>query len=186
MLLLLLGISLFASVHFIPSLAPALKSAWQRSLGDNGYKGLFSLLLLAALAMIILGWRSASPVYLYSPPPALQPLALGILLIAILLLVVSNRASRVRNLVRHPQLTGVALWGAAHLMLNGDSRSLVLFAGLSLWAAGEIFAINRREGVWIKTDTPGWGSEVVTVAIAVLLVVIVIAAHPWLAGVPVF
>tara|TARA_R110000823_G_scaffold130015_17_gene258079 strand:- start:12057 stop:12617 length:561 start_codon:yes stop_codon:yes gene_type:complete len=185
MLLLLLGIALFAAVHFIPSLAPSLKVAWVQRMGENGYKGVFSLLLLAALAMIIVGWRSATPVYLYTPPAILYPIALGVMIFAFALLVVSNRASRLSRLIRHPQLTGVALWGVAHLLLNGDSRSMALFAGLSLWAVAEIIAINRREGVWIKSAAPAWGSELVTLIITAIVVAVVIAVHPWLAGVAV-
>lgn len=186
MILLLLGTALFAAVHFIPSLAPTIKAAWVDRLGENGYKGIFSLLLLAALAMIITGWRSATPVFLYHPPTILYPIALGLLLIAFTLLVISNRASRLRWLIRHPQLTAVALWGIAHLLVNGDSRSLILFAGMSLWAIGEIIAINRREGVWIKdAGVPPWYTEGITLIIVAILVAVVIAVHPWLAGVPV-
>ena len=60
MALLVLGVLLFAAVHFIPSLAPGVKSAWQSRLGENGYKGLFSLLLLLAFGLMIGGWRSAT------------------------------------------------------------------------------------------------------------------------------
>lgn len=182
---LVLGVLLFASVHFIPSLAPALKLSWRRRLGENGYRGVFSLLLLSALALIIAGWRSATPVAIYAPPAALHPFALGLLVIAFALLVVGARPSRLRCVVRHPQLTGVALWGLAHLLLNGDSRSVVLFAALTLWAIAEMPAINRREGVWIKGPAPGWGAELLTLCIAAALLALVVVVHPWIAGVPV-
>lgn len=185
MLLLLLGVLLFAGVHFVPSLAPGLKRSAVSSVGENGYKGIFSLLLLAALALIITGWRSTVPALLYLPPPALHLPALGILLLAFLLLVVSNRKSRLRQVVRHPQLTGVALWGIAHLLLNGEDRSVLLFGGLGLWAIGEIIAINRRDGEWVKGEIPGWGGEVLTLVVTALVVGVVVAIHPWLSGMPV-
>lgn len=185
MVLLLLGVLLFAGVHFIPSLAPGLKRSWVARLGENGYKGSFSLLLLAALVLVIIGWRSAQPVHLYLPPAELQGLATLLLLLAFLLMVVSSRNSRVRLLVRHPQLTGVTLWGIAHLLLNGDSRSLLLFGGLGLWAIGEIITINRRDGAWHKGEPPSWGAELVTLVIAGVVVGVVIYIHPWIAGMPV-
>jgi uncharacterized membrane protein len=185
MAMLLLGLLLFTGVHLIPSLAAGIKGAWQGRLGENGYKATFSLLLLAGLALIIMGWRGAVPAFVYRPPAALQLPALLLIYAGFLLFVVSNRQSRLRRIIRHPQLTGVALWGIAHLILNGDSRSLLLFGGLTLWAIIEIFAINRRDGEWVKADAPGWGTELVTVVITAVVIGVVIWAHPWLAGVPV-
>jgi uncharacterized membrane protein len=186
MTLLVLGILLFAAVHFIPSLAPALKASVIGRLGEGPNKGLFSLLLLGAFALIIFGWRSAVPVSIYVPPAGLHTFALGLLGVAFLLMVVSARNSRLRRLIRHPQLTGVALWGFAHLLLNGDNRSLVLFGGMAAWALIEILAINRRQGVWIQAEAPSWGAEVVTVGVAAITVAVVVYIHPWLSGVPVW
>ncbi|MBK6508265.1 MAG: NnrU protein [Haliea sp.] len=186
MTLLTMGMLLFALVHFIPSLTPALKTAAIQRLGENGYKGIFSLLLLAAFALIIIGWRSVQPSVIYTPPLALHNFALGLLAFAFLLLVVTSRKSRLRLFIRHPQLTGVAIWGFSHLLLNGDNRSVVLFGGMLLWAVIEIIVISKREGVWIKTEPPSWGAEVVTVLIAVVTVAVVVAIHPWLSGVAVW
>jgi uncharacterized membrane protein len=185
MALLAIGILLFAGVHLIPSLAPAVKASWHSRLGEGGYKGSFSLLLLAALALIIIGWRSTLPTLVYLPAPAFHGPALALLVVAFLLLVVSSRKSRLRRLIRHPQLTGVILWGIAHLLLNGDSRSLLLFGGISLWAIVEILAINRRDGAWHRPDAPPWSAELVTLVIAAVVIGVVVYVHPWLAGVPV-
>jgi uncharacterized membrane protein len=186
MTLLVAGILLFALVHFIPAFAPSLKTGALQRLGEGGYKGIFSLLLLGSFALIIFGWRSTQPTPLYLPPPYLHNVALGLLVIAFLLLVVSSRNSRLRLWVRHPQLTGVALWGGSHLLLNGDNRSVVLFGSMALWALVEIVAISRRQGVWVKGDTPSWGAEAVTVLIAAVTVAIVVFIHPWLSGLPVW
>lgn len=186
MTLLVLGMLLFACVHFIPSLAPGIKVSWTEKMGENGYKGVFSLLLLGSFALIIGGWRSTPPTLLYAPVAELKHLALGLLLIAFLLLAVSNRSSRLRLVFRHPQLSGVALWGLAHLLLNGDNRSVVLFGGMALWAVLEILAINRREGVWKKEEAPALGAELLTLLITAITVAVVIYIHPWLSGMPVF
>ena len=185
MVLLVLGILLFAGVHFVPSLAPGLKASWLARLGENGYKGTFSVLLLASFALIITGWRSAQPEFLYTPSPALRHPAMGLLLIAFLLMVVSSRSSRLSLMIRHPQLSGVTLWGIAHLLLNGDSRSLVLFGGMAVWAVLEMIAINRRDGAWVKGVAPSWGTELVNLIIAVVVVGVVVYIHPWLSGMPV-
>ena len=185
MSMLVIGVLLFAGVHFIPSLAPGLKQGAMEKMGENGYKGVFSLLLLGALALIIFGWRGADPVYFYAPPAYLHKFAICLMFVAFWIMTASNTKSRIRQVVRHPQLTGVALWGFSHLLLNADSRSLVLFGGLALWAVAEIFAINRREGVWIKDEVPGWGAEGVTLLAAVVTFGVLTYFHTWLSGVPV-
>ena len=186
MSLLVLGVLLFAGVHFIPSLAPGVKAGWLERMGEGGYKGIFSLLLLGSFALMIGGWRSAHPEFLYRPPAALYEFALALLAAAFLLMVVSNRPSRLRRIIRHPQLSGVALWGIAHLLLNGDNRSVVLFGGMAAWALLEIFAINRREGTWSKDASPSWGTESVNVLAAAITVAVFVYIHPWLSGVSVW
>jgi len=185
MILLVVGILLFAGVHFVPSLAPALRASWHGRLGEAGYKGTFSLLLLISFALMIVGWRSAQPSFVYMPSAALHHPALGLLVIAFVLMVCSARSSRLCLLIRHPQLSGVALWGIAHLLLNGDSRAVVLFGGMAAWAIVEMIAINRREGVWVKGQAPSWAAEIVTLVIALVMVGVVVYIHPWIAGMPV-
>ncbi len=141
MVLLLLGVLLFALVHFVPSLTPTLRHGAITKIREDGYKGLFSLLLLASFALMIIGWRSADYTFICQPPRSLHTIALCLLLFAFLLLVVSTRNSRLRLVIRHPQLTGVAVWGVSHLLLNGDKRSIVLFGGMALWAIVEIVVI---------------------------------------------
>lgn len=185
MALLILGMILFAGVHLIPSITPGLKKAWHNKLGEGGYKGSFSVLLLLSFALIIFGWRSAQPELVYLPAAALKHPAMGLVAVAFLLMVISNRPSRLRQWIRHPQLTGVLLWALAHLLLNGDNRSLVLFGGMALWSCVEIVAINKREGVWIKGEKPPLITDVISLVITLVVIAIVIAAHPYISGMPV-
>ena len=185
MAMLVLGVLLFACVHFVSSLTQGFKSVAIGKIGEDGYKGIFSLALLSSFALMIFGWRSTVPTHVYIPPAALHQPALLLLALAFWLMAVSQRASRLRLIVRHPQLAGVALWGASHLLLNGDSRGVVLFGGLAAWAICEMWAINRREGGWIKNETPTWSSEGISLLIAAIIIAVVVYIHPWLSGVPV-
>jgi uncharacterized membrane protein len=183
MIMLFTGVLLFASVHFIPSLAPGLKARWQEKSGENGYKGIFSLLLLISFGLMIFGWRGAEASFIYAPLAELRTPALLLMVIGFIVMATSNRQSRLRLLVRHPQLMGVTFWGIAHLLLNGDSRSVVLFGGLLIWSIVEMIAINRRDGVWIKEPAPGWGTEVANLVIAAVTIAAFVFAHPWISGV---
>lgn len=185
MALLVIGVLLFAGVHLIPSLAPGLRAAWLGKMGEGGYKGTFSLLLMLSFALMIFGWRSTPPQYLYTPLQSLKHPAMGLLLIAFLLMVASGRKSRLKQWLRHPQLTGLALWGIAHLLLNGDVRSTVLFGGMVIWSIVEIFAINRREGAWVKADVVPWSADLINLVIAIVVVLITVFLHPYISGMPV-
>lgn len=180
------GLLLFSVVHLIPSLAPALKTSWKGKLGTDGYRGTFSLLLLASIGLIVTGWRSTPPALVYTPLAQLHGAAIGLLYFAFLLLVVSIRRSRLKRVFRHPQLTGVALWSVAHLLLNGDHRSLLLFGWMGVWAVVEMIAISRREGAWVRAEIPPWRTESLSLLITAALVAAVIYGHPWIAGVPVY
>ena len=182
---LLLGLVLFAGVHLVPSMAPGVKTAWQNKLGEGGYKGTFSGLLLLSFALMIMGWRGMQAEVVYLPWAALRFPALALAGFAFLLFVVSNRASRLRLWIRHPQLTGVLLWALAHLLMNGDSRSLVLFSGMALWSCAEMIAINIRDGVWVKDEAPSMGTELLSLVITVVVIAVVIAIHPYISGMPV-
>lgn len=184
MILLSAGLALFALVHLLPALRPGLKNAVVARVGGNGYRGLFSLLVLAGAVLMVLGWRSAQPVHLFAPPAWTRPLGLALIALAFLLFVVATRRSAIRRWLRHPQLTGIILWALAHLLLNGDSRALALFAGLGLWAVLEIAAINRRDAKPPPATPPGFTGEVLTVVIAAAVFTAVGFLHPWFTGVP--
>ena len=179
---LILGVLLFAGVHLIPTLAPGLKANSLSRIGEGGYKGIFSLLLLASFALIIVGWRSAEPYTLYIPISYFRQPGIALVLIAMGLLVVGSRNSRIRQGIRHPQLTAVLIWSLAHLAMNGDSRSVVLFLGLAVWSFAEIRLISKREGEWVKSDIPPLGTEVITLIIVVLLCAALLYGHPYFSG----
>ena len=186
MAMLTTGVLLWMFTHLLPSAGRPLRQSIIDRIGFNAYRGVFSLLILSALALIVFGWRGAQPSFVYLPEPALRSVAIGLTVVAIILFGASNRPSRIGRIVRHPQLTGVLVWALAHLLANGDSRSLVLFGGFAVWAVLEIVLINRREGIWQKPAAPSAGAEALGIAIPLIVAVALIYFHEWFAGVPLF
>lgn len=184
MTLLILGLLLWSAVHFIPSLAIPLKIKWKNALGDKGYQLSFSLIVVVSLLMIVFGWRSSAPSMLYTPSVAMRPVSMILMVLAFLLFGASHHVTRIKQIIRHPQLTSVWVWSLAHLLSNGDSRSLVLFGGMGIWALLEIFAINRREGSWIKAEIPSWPVEIKGSLISLVIFAVAALAHLYIAGVP--
>lgn len=185
MTILLLGLVLFAGAHLFTSLAPATCDRWRQSRGENAVKVLVTVGALAGVALMVLGWRSAEPTYYYYPSRAMHPPAVLLIAVGLWLMVIAQRPSVLRRVLRHPQLTGVFLWAIAHLLLNGDSRSLLLFGGLALWCVAEIPLINRREGAYEPPPAPPFSTDLLSAIIAAVVFMALAYAHPWLAGVAV-
>lgn len=180
-----IGLLIWVCVHLFPSLFPAPRERLITRLGSNAYQGLFALCILAGLLLIIFGWRNAQPTQVYLPPAGLRHPAMLLVIIGFILMVAANfPATRFKRIIRHPQLTGVAIWAFAHLLMNGDSRSLLVFAALGLWSLVSMFSINRRDGIWIKPGkSDGWGQDVIILVGGLALSALAFYFHEYLSGV---
>jgi uncharacterized membrane protein len=146
MALFLAGITLFCVVHLFPAVAPASRENLVFKLGENPYKGIYSLLILGGIVMIVFGWKATTPGPVYVPPlgPGLLPAVL--VLAGLVLFFASQTKGYLKRTLRHPQMIGTILWAGSHLLTNGDTRSVILFGSLAAWAVLEIVLCNRRDG----------------------------------------
>ena len=184
MTMLIVGILLFSGVHFIPMAAGPLRAWLIERLGELAYKGGFAFALVAAIALMVFGWRSAAPVYVYQPPAWGALATHALMAVALLLFVASGVDTNIKRVLRHPQLVGFAVWCGAHLLSNGAERSIVLFGGLGLWAILAITFTNRRDGAWVKPEPQPIGAELKLLAAAAAVYAVVYFVHPYIAGVP--
>ena len=182
---LIAGILLWSIVHLIKSVAPGFRKNLQDKLGKGPHKGLVALLIIIAVALMIYGWRTAQYEFVYDPPIWGRHLNMLTMIFAILLFGSAQGTSRIRQWIRHPMLTGMLVWAGGHLLANGDSRSVVLFGGLGLWALISIFTISRNEGAWVKpTETASAGREILGLVIALVLYAVLFGTHRFYTGVP--
>ncbi|GAA6182450.1 NnrU family protein [Shimia sp. NS0008-38b] len=148
MTLLVLGLVLWAGAHFFKRAAPSVREP----MGDKG-KGIVALALAVSVVLMVIGYRSAevNDVLWIAPSFAYHANNL-IVLIAIFLMSPAPRKGKLFNNLRHPMLLGFALWAVAHIWVNGDVPSVILFGGLLAWALAEIVVINKAEGPWEPTE----------------------------------
>jgi uncharacterized membrane protein len=184
-MLLTLGVLFWAVTHLFVSIGAGARTRLTARIGLGPYKGLFSLTLVGALVLIVVGWRTMAPTALYLAPVELRYATMFLVPIAVILFISARAPTDVKQIIRHPQLAGVKLWAIAHLLSNGEIRSLVLFGGLLAWAVLEVIFINRRDGAWSKPVRVGTAKTLVTVAIGLVISVVLMFAHPWFAGRPV-
>jgi len=183
MALLIGGVVLWTVVHLVPAAAPGVRASLAGKLGEGPYKGLFALDILIALGLIIFGWKSAVPESVYVPPMYGSPIPSVFLVISIFLFVCSSIPNNLRRIIRHPQMSAVVFWGAAHLLTNGDSRSIVLFGGLALWAILEMVFINKRDGRWTRPERVATMKDVIAVIVTAAVFAGLVYFHASLFGV---
>ena len=190
MTLLISGVLLWSVAHLLPALAPGLRQSVRDRIGEKPYPGLIALAILAALALIVMGWKAAPPAsigdFLYAPPTWGRHATALLVLIAFVLFGASHGRNNIRRLVRHPQLTAVLAWGVGHLLANGETRSVVLFGGLTVWAALEIVLINRREGPRTAPEAAPFRKDAIAVVAGLVVYAVFAGAHRWLFGVSPF
>jgi len=144
---LLLAAATFLALHVVVS-GTRLRDAIVRAIGEGPYRGLFALASLATIVWMARGYAAAPELPLWQAPRSLDWLAVLLGLPATLLVAVGLTTPNptttgaegllvdgvpVRGIVRvtrHPFLAGVAIWAFAHLLVNGDGASVVLFGTL--------------------------------------------------------
>jgi uncharacterized membrane protein len=181
--LLVTGVIGWSLVHLFKAAAPGPRQRLDGALGVGPAKGLMAVLILAALVLIVLGWRSADPAGVYAPPPWGRSLTLLLMAVAVVLFAAAGPPTNIKRVIRHPQLTGILVFAVGHLLANGDSRSLVLFGGLALWAILEIGFINRRDGAREPPAASPVSVDVRVVVSGLVVYALLIWLHPWIAGV---
>ncbi len=176
------GIALFVAVH-LSSAVPGLRPLVRETIGEKAHRGAFAALAVAGFVMIVIGWRSTTPIAVYAPPSWGSTLAFLLMFVAIVLFGASHARTNIKRIVRHPQLSAVALWSVAHLAANGDSRSLLLFGSLGLWALIEMPLIDHRDGEWQRPERASMKNETIGATISVIVFLVLVALHPYYAGV---
>ncbi len=150
MIILTIGVALWAAAHFFRRAMPAARA----NLGEKRGKGVVAIVLVASVVFMIIGYRSVETIdLLWDAPSYARHINNLLVLFAIFLMSPAPRKGKLFNGMRHPMLIGFALWAAAHLLVNGDMASLVLFGGLLAWALVEIAVINKAEGTWTPTGS---------------------------------
>ncbi len=184
MTLLVLGLALFFLLHLVPIFACEARRSVISRIGTLPYKGLFAVASISALFLVYKGWTLTDPVLVYEAPRWAFHLTALFVLAGFILFIASNAPTNIRRVVRHPQLTAIILWSSGHLMVNGDTRSLLLFGGFLAWSLITILGSNHRDGDWVKPAPVGKAKDVATVLIALILYgVFAVRAHEWLIGV---
>lgn len=188
---LIAGLAVFLGVHTFTTMR-GVRAALLARMGEGAYKGLFSVIALVGIILIAYGfaqYRAQGMINVWFPPVWTRHLAFLLVWIAFVCVVAAYIPGRIKGALKHPMLVGVKLWALAHLLVNGDLGSIVLFGSILAWAVFDRIAVKRRSEPVPPSRVPygGLASDVIAVVIATFVYLgFGFVFHPVLVGVPVF
>ncbi len=180
MVLLIAGLLLWTGAHMFKRLAPGPRAA----LGGAG-KGVVAVLLIVSIWMMVRGYQAADGAVLWGRHPATVGINNLLMLLSVYMFAAAGMKTALARRMRHPMLGAVKVWALAHLLVNGDVPSFVLFGGLLGWAVAEMIVINRAEPDWVRPAPAPKSKEIAALAGSVVVYGLIVAVHYWL-GYPAF
>jgi uncharacterized membrane protein len=149
MTVLILGLVLFLGIHSVRIFAEDWRTRTRARLGENAWKGLYSLLSIAGFVLIVWGYGLARqhPVALWGYPPIWTRHLASLLTLVSFVLLFAAYVPRngIKARLHHPMVLAVKVWALAHLIANHTLADLLLFGGFLVWAALSYRAARGRD-----------------------------------------
>jgi uncharacterized membrane protein len=141
--------ALFLPLSHLGISSTAIRSVLVERLGERSYQAFYSLLSFAAFAWLIVAYRRAESLPIWTTPDPVRLTVLPLVLLAFLLVVVGlttpnptavgaealfdrpNIARGILRITRNPFLWGTSLWALAHIAVTGDLASVLFFGSIA-------------------------------------------------------
>jgi len=188
MLQLIVGLILFLGIHSISIVAHPLRERLAANMGEWPYKGFYSLIALAGLVLIVLGYGQArlDPTVVYSTPTWTAHISMLLMLPVFPALLATYLPGRISRVLKHPMLFAVKFWALAHLLSNGTLADLLLFGGFLGWAVADRISMKSRQQRPIPSAPESAFNDVLAVIGGLgIYVAFAFWLHPAWIGVPV-
>jgi uncharacterized membrane protein len=166
--LLILAILVWLFIHFGIS-GTRLRDRVVARIGEQPFRGLFSLVSIAAIVFLIIGWNRAPVIPLWYAPAWLRWILVFVMLPAFVLFVASvsgrnptmiggelaaaEAARSIQRITRHPMLWSFALWAGVHVIGNGDVAAVLFFGTFLVTALAGTAVIDAKLA---RRDPASW------------------------------
>lgn len=172
MTMLIAGLLIFLGVHSVRIVAEPWRTRMRARLGENGFKGLYSVASLLGFVLIIYGYGAArlEPVPLWASPVWTRHLAALLTLPAFVLLVAAYvPGNGIKARLHHPMVLAVKVWALSHLIANNTVADVLLFGAFLLWSVFSYRAARSRDRAAGTVYAPGRGvPTLVTVVVGLV------------------
>jgi len=181
MIWLILGVALWWGAHLFKRIAPAARAR----MGEEKGKKPIAIALFLSIVLMIIGYRMADGEVFWARHPATVGVNNLLMLVSVYLFAASGMKTAVARKMRHPMLWGMALWAIAHLLVNGDVPSFILFGGLLVWSFAEMAVINRAVPHWLPPEAQPKKKEAMALAGTLIVYGVIVGIH-YALGYPTF
>ena len=137
----------------------SLRGAIAGKLGEQGFRGLFSVASIAIFAFLIYAYSHATRTTLWLAPLWLRWILVACMLPASFLLLASFATVSIKpedagtrrgeprgvlRITRHPMMCAFAIWSAVHVIGTGEASDLVFFGAFLITAVAGMPSIDRK------------------------------------------
>ena len=187
MLMLLAGLIVFFVPHSVALVAPGWRNRMLMHLRAGSWKGVYSLISAAGLALMVLGFAQArgTPIVLYRSPAWLHYVTWLMMLPVFPLLLAAYLPGRIKTAAKHPMLAAVKIWATAHLLVNGTLADVLLFGSFLIWAVAVRVSLKRRVPAPVPAAPPSRYNDLIALLLGLgLYALFIYRLHALLIGVP--
>jgi len=167
------GLILFLGIHSVSIFADQWRNEQVAKLGVLTWKVIYSLISIAGLVLMTVGYLEArpQPITIWSPPPWAWHITVYFSLVALILIAaayVPNNAIKLK--LKDPMLVGVIVWALCHLTTIGSLAGILLFGSFLIWGILDLISCRARRSKPAQTEEKA--SAVMTLAIIAAGVVV--------------
>ena len=174
-IILVLGVALWWAAHLFKRVAPARRAA----MGDPG-KGAVAAAIGIGIVLMVIGYRGTGFLPIWNPPGFMVHINNTLMIIAIYMFSPASKRGKLLSGMRHPMATGFSIWAIAHLLVNGDLASLILFGGLLIWAIVAVRIVNAAEPEWQPGPGGTYAKDAMFFVGSIILLGVIGMIHNWL------
>jgi len=187
---LIFGLLIFVSAHVFVT-ARDHRAALIARVGELPYKALFSLVSVVGVVLIAWGfarYRATDWIDIWYPPAGMRYVTAALMWPALISATAAYFPGDIKRTLKHPLLVGVKLWAFAHLLVNGDLGSIILFGSILGWAVYDRISLKHRTDPGAPLiQMGGRQNDVIAIIVgSILYLALGLVFHPLVIGVPAF
>ena len=147
MIKLICGLIIFLGIHSVSIFANNWRNAQIKTWGAITWKLIYSVISIAGLALITVGYLETrpQPITIWSPPPWAWLITVYFSLVSMVLVAaayIPNNAFKGK--LKDPMLVGTIVWAICHLTTIGSLAGILLFGGVLVWGILDLISCRKR------------------------------------------
>ncbi len=171
------GLILFFGSHLFSAFRTRGEGDIALRMGRGPYMGLYSLVAVAGFVALVWGYAHIKPgwVNFDTPPDWRRHVTMALMLPAMVLIVAAymRPVGFIKKAVKHPMLAAVKLWALAHLLVNWDLASIILFGSFLIFGVLDRIMVKRR-GDTAAAAKPNVLGDLLSIAVGLALYLLLV------------